>query len=184
MENDVHRTIIKHRKWGVEAPFSGRKLIMLFVPLLFAWQAIAQKGGSGPVYRLHIDTLSIERDSVLARVSHYQDDVVTSEVTAFLFPDTVTMPRYKWMALRPIFKSRVALTRLLKHGDDIEYKTDGKKRVIRFHYGRLVTMGYFDREDKEITRNAYDPALPGRGDGEYIKGEVWIYAGNGKAAGQ
>lgn len=131
-------------------------------------------------FQRNIDTISVVADSVLTRITYYENDTITCQLTAFLFPDTVTLPRYRWMALRDIFKAKVPMTRLVKHGNEIEYKKDGKTKVRKFNYQRLEYIKYFDKENNQITREEYDPTLSGVRDGPPEDAETWIYTGNEK----
>jgi hypothetical protein len=132
---------------------------------------------SKPTFRTDFDTISVVRDSVLARITYYENDTLMGEVTAFLFPDTITLPRYRWMLLRDLFKVRVPMTRLVKHGNEIDYKKDGRRKIRRFRYQQLEYIIYLDKENQKITRDEYDPTLSGIRDGPAENAETWIYTG-------
>lgn len=94
---------------------------------------------------IKIDTLNIVQDSTLVKISTYKNDVLLEEKTAFIFPETIIVPRY--IFAKKLFKRKIEVLRILRHGETIEYGIDDKAVKSIFNYGRIIN------EVKIITSN-------------------------------
>ena len=125
--------------------------VAIFGSILFflAASGVAQESQ----YRLQIDTLERINDSAFFKISNYRSGKLSDEGTAFLFPDTHKIARFRIFGrgiLRNTFTRPLYLLNVMRHGERTEYLTADIKRISEYNYGKRTKSKYFDAGNNEI----------------------------------
>lgn len=131
-------------------------------------------GQAGGPYKqkINVDTLSVRSDSVLAKISTYINDTLVEEKTAFLFPDSIQISRFRHA--RNLFRKTVYVARLLKHGKTVKYSTDNKKKITLYSYGKELSTIYYDKNNNEISEDQFSVDKHSFGPCGIVMGEFLI----------
>ena len=131
----------------------GMKALFTFILLTFLLFDIYGQSKKKEYSCLDIDTIYKKGDSTLTKIFTYNNNILSEERTAFLFPDSLFFPRFKIKG--NIFKKKIYLDRILKHGQSIEYSKEGNKKITEFYYDNLISTLYFNNKNKSITEVEY-----------------------------
>ena len=104
-------------------------------------------------YRLQIDTLTKKGDSTLAKIMAFHNDTLVEEKTAYLFPDSIKIARFRLTG--NLFKKTIYVDRLIKHGKTIQYSKDEKKKIDEYKYDKIISTLYYDKSNKEISKDKF-----------------------------
>lgn len=100
-----------------------------------------------------VDTLQQLESGILAHVKTYQQGQLTEEMTAYLYPDTLTVPRFR--LLRNLLTTTVYVDRIIRHGETKEYSPDGKVAVSVYANGNIKSRTYYNESGEEISGKEY-----------------------------
>jgi hypothetical protein len=114
-----------------------RKSLLTILVLTIVHVNVIGQSKKSNNYSVKIDTLFVKSDSLLAKIFTYNNDILVKEEIAFLFHDSIRISRFRFA--RNIFKKTIYVDRILKHGKNIEYTSDLKKKITEFNY----TVQYF-----------------------------------------
>lgn len=100
-----------------------------------------------------IDTISIRNDSVFALIKTYNSDTLTSEMTGYVFKDSVNSSVFKDIfLLKNIFKKYTKVIRVQVEGNCIKYNYEGKgKKIDRVSNGKWISERYFNKANEEVS---------------------------------
>jgi hypothetical protein len=111
------------------------------------------------------DTLEIRGDSVLVILKSFQDNSLKAEVSCFLIPDSILVPKYTGL-FRNHFKKWIPATKLVRHGNTIEYlgqiskkNSDGQviqdfgdvRRLTIYNLGQQISLSYYNSHQDKIS---------------------------------
>ena len=134
------------------AIFMRKSLLTILVLTIVHVNVIGQSKKSNN-YSVKIDTLFVKSDSLLAKIFTYNNDILVKEEIAFLFHDSIRISRFRFA--RNIFKKTIYVDRILKHGKNIEYTSDLKKKITEFNYGVPFSTLYYDKNNNEISKEQF-----------------------------
>lgn len=101
-----------------------------------------------------IDTLMVFDDGRLfVNYIDYLDSTFSEKGQAFIYPDTITVRKSRW--LPSLFKTKVKADSMILHGKIVSYGENGKYRVGRYEHGEKLEMTYFDSTHSEISATEY-----------------------------
>jgi hypothetical protein len=144
-----------------------KTLVLIVLILSFLTFTFGQKKQSIS-YRVQIDSIGQSHDSTLYKILDFENDEVKRETMAFLFPDSFVTPRHRLTG--KLFTKTSYCKRVLKHGETIEYLSEGRKKITNYSYGNLILTKYLDKNEMEISQpQDIDYVAPcGIVTGEYI----------------
>jgi len=147
---------------------SNMKTPVLIVPILFFLISTSGQKKQAISYRVQIDSIGQSHDSTLYKILSFENDILTRETMAFLFPDSLITPRH--ILRGKFFTRKTYCKRVMKHGETIEYLSEGRKRITNYSYGNLTSTKYLDVSEKEISppKDIYLFGPCGTVTGEYL----------------
>ncbi len=128
-----------------------------FITFLFFMFCIAANA-MHPLSATKIDTVRRFSDTVLARISCYEDETIRYSEEALLVPDTLLVARYllPWTFLLVRFGHRTVLvSRVIRHGQLKVFEKDGRRTIQEFSVGSRVKAEYWSSDDRLITKDEY-----------------------------
>lgn len=106
-----------------------------------------------------IDTLGVHGDSTLVKITYFDNNSVREICNAFLLHSCIRMPRIVVIG-RGYFYSNIYAPVVIPHGLTIENKSNGKKIISDYQYGKKIKSIYLDKNSIEISKNEFDADEP------------------------
>lgn len=109
---------------------------------------------------IKIDTLSIIQDSTLVKISIWKNDKIIENINAFIFLDSIEVSRF--MIAKNLFKKKIEVLRVVRHGETIEYLQDGNQIKFEFIYGKIKTIEKFQPSYKYCSKKEEEYIIIGK----------------------
>lgn len=132
------------------------KLSCIITFLLFTNIVFGQKSSHSTFC---IDTLGMQGDSTLVKITYFENNTIREICNAFLLPGCIRMPRIIVMG-RAYFYSKIYAPVVIPHGQTIENKSNGKRIISDYQYGKKIKSIYLDKNSIEISKNEFDADEP------------------------
>lgn len=128
------------------------------LPLLIFLMLCVEAHAKRPGNTIKIDTLGRLTDTVIARISNYDGDILTYTEEAFLIPDTILVTRYLLPKILPHLRTgyrTMVVSHIIRHGQLNVFEKDGRRTTQVFSYGNRVKAEYWSSDNRLITRKDY-----------------------------
>jgi len=97
-----------------------------------------------------IDTIKIDKNGVLTKISLFVDGLLIEEKNGYLIPDTIKIPKFKFTG--NLFTTKIPVDRIIRHGVSTYFYKNNFKKVDIYENGKLIETNYYDASGQTLSQ--------------------------------